>query len=938
MNIGIVTPVSTSGVVGGAERLWRALAARLVDRGHDVELVAMPVAEGSLGEILDGYQLFHDLDVTRFDTVITGKYPAWMIRHHRHIVYLLHPLRGLYDTYPAHLPTLEQTAEGSGLMSRLDTCADASALMSLARRINDELGPDHVLCRLPGALTREVVRRLDRFAFAPDRVVRFGAISNEVANRVDYLPTDRPVLVAHPETDLPLDDSPPSPQATFLVVSRLDRPKRIDLVIEAFTDYVHDPYARLVVVGEGSDHQRLVGLAEADNRISFVGAIDDPELARWYAVATAVVFTPLAEDFGYVSLEAMRAGTPVIATSDSGGAAELIEHGVDGLVQEPNARDLAWGMRHLSASTFGRWQMGLNARRTAARVSWDTLLDEIDDLERTDPRPHVLVLSTYPVAPAIGGGQRRILELDRSLTERADVTVLVLSSRTDIDRRRHLAPGLVQIEIARSADQLEAEEAIYQVMKMPVDDLTAGQLARATPAFADELRRQLANTDLVVLSQPFLAQTLPSDLDIPVVHDSQNAEFKMKRDLLPDTAGGRWLLEQGIAAETVATERASLLIACTEADLLDIATLDPKRTIDGVVVANGVDTAAMPARTLADIGRARAEVLALAGADPDDHRPVAVFIGSWHPPNIEAGRLILELAASRHDWLFVMAGSHTSEFAADPHPSNVHLIAIFSDGQLWPLLAGADAALNPMVSGGGSNLKLFDYLAVGTPILATATGARGLDHPADFVTLVDPDIESLSTGLDLIAALAPEEIAARAIAGRNMVEAEFDWRVLGTRWSAALLDLVDGASPPVRPVASRVVKPILSTDDPPHHDSALAAMDLVAGLALTSPPPTNPDTIMNPIIRERLKEASANRHVGQVLPPDARYPLPKKALIRVGQALSNEQVVFNEATLDVMEQLAQQLDKLTASNETLRDRVAKLEDRTTLNPSEASAE
>ncbi len=929
MKIGIVAPVSPAGVVGGAERLWAALARRLRRRGHDVELVTIAVHESSLTDLLDAYQSFLELDVTHFDLVITGKYPAWMVRHPHHVVYLLHPLRGLYDTYPTTLPSLDDHEDGPVLRSRLDACLDASALLALGRRLLDELGVEHPLCALPGPLTQAIVQRLDSGAFA--KVSSFAAISEEVAGRPAYLPSNQPILVAHPETDLPVADVTSDPGALFVSVSRLDRPKRIDLVIEAFREHLHDPYARLAIIGEGPDRDRLEQLAGTDDRISFLGSLPDDELASWYARATAVVFVPLAEDFGYVSLEAMRAGTPVISTSDAGGAIELIEHGVSGLIMEPDPRRLAWGMAHVASSISTRWHLGLNARRAAAQVNWDTLVDVIEDVVNTDPRPRVLVLSTYPVAPAVGGGQRRIFQLDRSLSERADVTVLVLSARTTTDRRRRIGPGLVQIEIARSGAAREAEEAIYDVVAMPVDDLTAGVLAPATPSFGRELRAQIDQSDLIVLSQPFLATALPADITIPIVHDSQNAEFRMKADLLPDDEAGAWLLALGVGAETAATERAALLVACTDADLADIASLGSSidghhpSDVPGIVVPNGVDTAALPMRSDDDRPPARAEVLALARVQPDDPRPLAVFIGSWHPPNIAAARLILELAEARPDWLFVLAGSHTSEFAEGDSPlsSNVHLIPIFDEGLLWPLLAAADVALNPMVSGGGSNLKLFDYLAVGTPVLATAIGARGLDDPADYVVLAEPDTASLSLGLDRIMAQSRTEAAITRTIGRNLVEQRYDWPVLGTRWAEALLATIVEPPPFRRHLRRSERAPILATIPVPNTDPVLAAMDALEQLALHEPP-TTPDTTMHPVIRERLQQANANRHVGRVLPDTARFRAPKKLLIRLGHALSNEQVVYNEATLAAIEQMAQELDRLTVANEQLRARIDEL--------------
>lgn len=63
-----------------------------------------PIRERTLTQLLKGYAAFAEWDLSHFDQVVTGKYPAWAIDHPNHRVWMLHPLRGLYDRYPAGLP------------------------------------------------------------------------------------------------------------------------------------------------------------------------------------------------------------------------------------------------------------------------------------------------------------------------------------------------------------------------------------------------------------------------------------------------------------------------------------------------------------------------------------------------------------------------------------------------------------------------------------------------------------------------------------------------------------------------------------------------------------------------------------------------------------------------------------------------------------------
>ncbi len=941
MKVGIVTPVAPGNVIGGAERLWRTLQQRLIERGHDVELVAIPTPEATLAEVLDSYETFLRLDVSRFDVVITGKYPAWMVQHPRHLVYLLHPLRGLYDTYPDNLAA----DDGPAVDSVMWNTGSAGDLIDIVRGLL-ERHPERAA--FPGPFARGAIQALDRIAFG--QVTRFAAISEEVAGRDGYLPADQPVLVVHPESDLAtacLADPighPPS-AGRFLAVSRLDRPKRIDLVLAALAAF-KDPNVELIIAGDGPDRARLEQLAEPDARVSFVGRVSEAELRSLYREATGAVFTPFHEDYGYIAAEAMSAGTPVVTTVDSGGPTELVEHGVNGMLVRPDPLAIAGAMAHLAHDPFARWTMGLNARRRVAGISFDPLLDLVESIGPVESfglvapggsgavkRPRALVLSTYPIEPAIGGGQRRLRHLSAGLAEHADVTVLVPSSVSDRVRRRVLEPGLVQVEIPRSVAQREAEEDIYALLKLPVDDITAGELVAATSAFDEELRRQLIDTDVVVASHPFLVPALPQDLAVPLIHESQNFETRFKAAMLPDNDAGRWLTERVRVTEIEATRRADAVVACTESDLVQLQAAKPG--VAGLVVPNGVDAAALPLKTAHQASLARQEILGVAGFDPDDERPLGVFIGSWHPPNIDAARLLLDVARQRPDWVFVLAGSHTSEFAGERIPDNVHLIAIFAESLLWPLLAGATVALNPMISGGGSNLKVFDYLSVGTPVLTTEVGARGLDDPTAAVVVCDPTVSGFVTGLDRMVGADADNLRTqqnRIARGRELVEQRFDWHHLARTWAEFVLSKagVEHGAPTPTDTRQRPRTPVILAETPPPPIDPIEATIRAVGRLARTTAPSSKAAIVDPLIQESIKQATENRHVGRLIPDAARLRFPKRVLVRAGQLISNEQLNYNEAMIDAVTQLAIKVEALRKDNQRLQDRIDELETRAEL--------
>lgn len=112
----------------------------------------------------------------------------------------------------------------------------------------------------------------------------------------------------------------------FLVVSRLEPYKKIDIVIDTFKKYNFSHYL-LAIVGEGSQAFQLK--IKAGKNILFFPRITDEELGWLYQNAQALIM-PQEEDFGYVSLEAQFFSCPVIAFGQ-GGATETILDGKTGI-------------------------------------------------------------------------------------------------------------------------------------------------------------------------------------------------------------------------------------------------------------------------------------------------------------------------------------------------------------------------------------------------------------------------------------------------------------------------------------------------------------------------------------------------------------------------------------------------------------------------------
>jgi len=131
----------------------------------------------------------------------------------------------------------------------------------------------------------------------------------------------------------------------FVTWSRLAPEKRIDLIVEAFTELDE----RLIVAGDGEQREKLERMARGHNNIEIRGFVEDIE--SLVAKATAVVYAPKDEDFGMVGAEAMMAGKPLLGVNE-GFTKYQIEPDVTGELFAPTIGSLRDTVLRFNSSTF----------------------------------------------------------------------------------------------------------------------------------------------------------------------------------------------------------------------------------------------------------------------------------------------------------------------------------------------------------------------------------------------------------------------------------------------------------------------------------------------------------------------------------------------------------------------------------------------------------
>jgi glycosyltransferase involved in cell wall biosynthesis len=793
MKIGIVAPSPVPFCIGGAEKLcWGLLDYINQQTPHKAELIKLPSREHSFWELIDTYREFTRLDLSHFDVVVSTKYPSWMVRHPNQVCYMLHRLRGLYDTYHFTGLPLECDSAHPKVRALIDFMkryqGDPTRLDEFfagADRLRGADIPPEVLI-FPGPLIRQVVRFLDDAGLAPSRIRRYAAISRNVVGREGYFPRGAGATAVYPPSDLPYFIH--GKQQYFFTVGRLDGAKRIHLLVSAMLRARTD--VTLKIAGTGPDEEALRRLAGGDSRIQFLGFAPDREVIQLYGDSLAVPYVPYDEDYGLVTIEAMASGKPVLTTTDAGGPNEFVRNGETGFVVAPDPEALAERLDFMASHRQALLEMKPACQDTVKPITWAAvcraLLGSTDTpRSRRAPasqRPKLTLATTFPIYPPRGGGQSRVFHLYRNLASEFDVDIISFSDFDQPPFDELIAPNMREIRIPKSREHAQAEWRLVGKMHgAAAADVVMPKLYRLTPRYVEALKHSAAGSGVLVASHPYLLPALEGvRRGQALIYEAQDVESTLKETILPANRLGRYFLRLTRSVEERCCNTSSLVLTCSEEDSRALSRIYAVPREKLLLAPNGVDLDSVTYRPL-DLRRHMKRQYR--GEAPF----TALFVASWHGPNIEAALCVLHIALQMQHIRFLLMGS-AALYLKHFHfalPPNLESLGVVDDRTKDEILSWVDLGINPMESGSGSNLKMLDYMGAGVPVLSTKFGARGLDIEngihARIAALTDfpRAIEEMRNQDETVTATMVE-------AARSHAATRFSWDVIARKFAAAL--------------------------------------------------------------------------------------------------------------------------------------------------------
>ena len=372
------------------------------------------------------------------------------------------------------------------------------------------------------------------------------------------------------------------------------------------------------------------------------------------------------------------------------------------------------------------------------------------------------------IFPPRFGGSQRAFGLYRGLAHRHEVQALCVVPNRSRGAERERAAG---VELVR-------RRVWYTSLAWRLDQLGLAPLHLAARGHAREAARLMAA--LSGEAQVFAADLLltglfgshPAKLKVYTAHNVEHDRFASTHPSMSRSQRwAAWVRD----LEGRAVHGAGLTVACSAEDADRFVQLYGVARERVVVIPNGWDESRVHPTSLSRRAAARA---ALGFGEAET---IALFVGSDVPHNREAARLLVDRllpALAGQGVRLVVAGSVSRAL------SRSHDVALRVAGEvddLEPWLHAADVGINPVASGGGSNVKLPTYLAAGLAVITTAFGLRGYPELAPLVTVATP--EAMAEALRE----RPRGWAARGLAMPAAVSA-LAWGNLGERLGERLAE------------------------------------------------------------------------------------------------------------------------------------------------------
>lgn len=207
------------------------------------------------------------------------------------------------------------------------------------------------------------------------RIDYFISNSSEIKKRVKNT-YNRDSVVINPPVRCKLFDVSETDGDYYFIVSRLVPYKRFDLAVQACKELEK----KLVVIGDGTEREKLEKIADADKNIVFLGRQPDEVVKKYMSECKALLF-PGLEDFGIAPVEAQACGRPVIAYGKGGVLDTVIDGDTGVFFKEQTVEALKEAILKFEQMQFDKYKIREHALEFDEEVFQKKIKDFIEKVK-----------------------------------------------------------------------------------------------------------------------------------------------------------------------------------------------------------------------------------------------------------------------------------------------------------------------------------------------------------------------------------------------------------------------------------------------------------------------------------------------------------------------------------------------------------------------------
>lgn len=519
------------------------------------------------------------------------------------------------------------------------------------------------------------------------------------------------------------------------------------------------------------------GIESSKQNVKLLGMVDESEKQSLFRTSD-VAINPMFSGAGtnLKTLEYLSMGIPMISTDVGVRGIKLInnEHCVIASSDE-FAKKLTYLINNktLKEKISEKSKSYINNMfnwKNIAKYAYEEIARIKDKRKKT-----ILLLNDFEVSNPSNGGEVRINKIYNEISKTYNVLLLCLNSQNYL-KKTWINNSFLEISFPKTLEHLKEEEKVNSKHWVSASDIVCSYMIQKNEIYTTAVQAFSSIADTTIVCHPYMINTVSECNNNYLIHESLNYEYGLKKELLTDHPLSDKLIKQTKKVESESCIKSNLIISVSDDDHKGLhAYLNSDITNEIITVKNGVE-----------IVENKFHISSLTNVkEMFRGKTTVLFIGSSHMPNIESLRYIVEkLASDLQECYFLIIGSVCDAIDNLSVPSNVLLFGKL-DGMYKNFIFNiCDIAINPILGGSGSNLKLADYFASKLPTITTPFGARGYDIDESNAIICElnqfsANIKKLQNDKALSSMLS--------LNGFNYAKENVEWTILGKKFR----DLLD---------------------------------------------------------------------------------------------------------------------------------------------------